>query len=162
MATIKINMGYDENTNTHYYRNFEIKEKLPVIGEVTPYEETVALIKELPRDICQPTSKAYKYRCFKVYYRSNYDESESEEFIAVSEGHLLDGVLYDRAVELYNYLDLYTDHIADDWDDFTLTLSEGRDKKEYLWYLDHAKDGIINVLTGEICLDEDFIDKILC
>lgn len=67
---IKAYTSYSERTNTRYYRDFEIVDKLPGIGEVI-YEycgdrKTVTEINEVMLDYEQGNDKVYDYKYYAL------------------------------------------------------------------------------------------------
>jgi hypothetical protein len=70
---IKAYTRYNEQNNTHYYREFEVVDLLPTIGEVKEVSPeydgertTVIAIREVGLDCCQGNDEVYNYNYFEI------------------------------------------------------------------------------------------------
>ena len=93
--TIKIYTSCNEYTNTHYYRNFKVVDKLPAVGDT--YEGgTVTELNEVQKDI-ENSGEAEDMDCYLVKYKDDEDE-ELEDYIAISHSkpnHMVTVLVYD-------------------------------------------------------------------
>lgn len=64
------------------------------------------------------------------------------------------------ATKLYDYLDVNPESVLEDYEYGYLSINEGRDTEQYLWYDDGVKSGCISIANGEITIDKDDIEKL--
>lgn len=84
MSYIKAYIDYDDETKTHYYKDFKIVERLPEVEEEFWNDERVANIEEAELD-CENDSKVYDYDFYVVTYETKYDDEieKSKEYICI-------------------------------------------------------------------------------
>lgn len=70
--------------------------------------------------------------------------------------------LTDAVKTLYNHIDMDTDSIQADMDHDYLTQNEGRNGREYLWYMDNETCAAIDLETHDIHDDEEFFEEQFC
>lgn len=96
-------------------------------------------------------------------YYSNYDDEyapdANREYEEVDEPDLLS----DRELiqKLYDHIGHHMDGVENDIKFDFLTQNEGRDGKQYLWYMDSGMMAIIDE-DGNISEDHDKIDELFC
>lgn len=86
MTKIRANVRYDERLNKHYYREFEIADKLPEIGEEIRFNPIyiVTNIEQISLDIDQGNDIVWNYSYYKVTSISHeYDDDEAVDYIAI-------------------------------------------------------------------------------
>jgi hypothetical protein len=64
--------------------------------------------------------------------------------------------------KLYDYLNFDIESVENDIKHDYLTENKGRNGRTYYWYLDEVRCALIDVETGEIIDDEEFIEKQFC
>lgn len=79
MKRIRINVGYNERSNTLYYRDFKVVDTLPSVGDDYEDNGQITEIVELDKDPEQPTLEARDMDCYLVKYRMDDDTDQSEE-----------------------------------------------------------------------------------
>ena len=84
MKSIRAYVSMDEVNKVRYYRDFEIKKELPVVGEEfgshfgDGIEEVVKEVKEVRLDCEQGSDEVYEYDFFTVKTEWKEDEELSE------------------------------------------------------------------------------------
>lgn len=63
--TIKAYVRYNDRTNTHYYRNFEIVDRLPLLGEYINDDKVVG-INKVELDCSQGRMEVYDYDYYEI------------------------------------------------------------------------------------------------
>lgn len=79
MGTIRINTGYSEYDNTAFYRNFDIIDEIPQVGDYL-YGEIVLDVTECWKDWKQPNDEAYLAECYEVKLTWNGEGEDSEDY----------------------------------------------------------------------------------
>ena len=68
-------------------------------------------------------------------------------------------------IKLYDYLNLSNvdiEYMIEDYKNDYLTLNRGRDGKDYYYYFDGDKEGIIRIEDNEIITDKKVIEDLFC
>ena len=78
---IKAYVSYCDFTKTHFYKNFEIAEEMPTIGEEFN-NETITEIEEVRLDSEQGNDEVYSFKYFKIMTKDDEGE-EWDYYLAV-------------------------------------------------------------------------------
>lgn len=95
MEKIRAWVGYSDYTKTHYYKDFEIIDKLPEIETTKKYNDEVTKIERIDLDCEQPNQDVYDYEYYKIT-RIDYEQFNDD----YNDGQLEDSNYYTS----YNYV----------------------------------------------------------
>lgn len=80
MKKIRANVRYDEHNNRYFYRDFEIWNKVPEIGD-TISDEDVIDVSEAHLDSSQGRSEVFDYDYYRVETTCNGENDEDENIV---------------------------------------------------------------------------------
>lgn len=89
MKKIKAYVNYNDRSKTHYYKNFDIIEKLPEVEATKKFNGEVVKIEQIELDCEQPSQEVYNYNYYKItkidygYYQEElieYEDSNLEDY----------------------------------------------------------------------------------